>query len=44
MPIFPPFLNGQTRSMTLMPVSKSSVSVVRGLDEAVDAFRKGFLA
>ncbi len=28
MPILPPFLNGQIRSMTLMPVSKTSTSVV----------------
>jgi hypothetical protein len=28
MPILPPFLNGQIRSMTLRPVSKTSTSVV----------------
>ena len=28
MPILPPFLNGQIRSMTLIPVSKTSTSVV----------------
>ena len=27
MPILPPFLNGQIRSMTLRPVSKTSTSV-----------------
>ena len=27
MPILPPFLNGQIRSMTLSPVSKTSISV-----------------